>query len=174
MHHKASYITTVLTVLFTIASALVFNIATSNGESLPADLKQFFPWRWLLVGFIALCGIALAVWQHHQKEKTEEATSTSSTVGSHNKQYMLKRVRSFWITGVLEQSPHREDFITLGLREKPDAVEHPWRSANQEMNQPEHLLPPSTRITDVYKNTDSALLILGEPGSGKTTLLLEL
>ncbi len=87
---------------------------------------------------------------------------------------MLKRVRAFWITGVLEQSLHDAVLILLGLAEQPEAIENPWRLVIQESDQPQQPLPPDTTITQVYDHSNGELLILGEPGCGKTTLLLEL
>src|SRR6266849_1032886 len=54
--------------------------------------------------------------------------------GNENRQRMLKRVRSRWITGVLEHSLYHATLIALGLEEQPDAVENPWRLAVQESN----------------------------------------
>ena len=87
---------------------------------------------------------------------------------------MLQKVHTFWITGVLEQSLDGAVLITLGLHEQPDAVANPWELVLQQPDQPAHLLPPGTHITQIYDTTSGELLILGEPGSGKTTLLLEL
>lgn len=87
---------------------------------------------------------------------------------------MLEKVRSYWITGVLEQSLHEAAIIELGLCEQPDAVTHPWKRELQALGQDEQLLQPNMRIVKVYDATGKELLILGEPGSGKTTLLLEL
>jgi transcriptional regulator with XRE-family HTH domain len=91
-----------------------------------------------------------------------------------NRQRMVKRVRFYWITGVLEHSLYHTTLITLGLREQPGAIEHPWRLAVAELDLSPRLLPAGTRITQVYDEADGELLILGEPGAGKTTLLLEL
>ncbi len=101
------------------------------------------------------------------------AYSTRTPRGK-DRQWMLKRVRAFWITGVLEQSLYNASLIALGLQEKPDVVDNPWRLVMQESERPERLLPPSTSITEIYDSSQGELLILGEPGSGKTTLLLEL
>src|SRR5260221_3295355 len=87
---------------------------------------------------------------------------------------LLQRVRSFWITGVLEQSLYSEALITLGFQEQPDAVANPWRLIIQESEQASTPLPAGTRITEIYDEAGGELLILGEPGAGKTTLLLEL
>jgi transcriptional regulator with XRE-family HTH domain/DNA polymerase III delta prime subunit len=98
----------------------------------------------------------------------------SLSMRNQNRQRMLQKVRTFWITGVLEQSLQGTALITLGLHEQPDAVANPWELVLQQPDQLTHLLPPGTRITQVYDTMDGELLILGEPGSGKTTLLLEL
>jgi DNA-binding XRE family transcriptional regulator/GTPase SAR1 family protein len=91
-----------------------------------------------------------------------------------NRQRMLKRVHSRWITGVLHHSLYSASLIVLGLQEQPDAIENPWRLAVAESDWPPRPLPADTRIIQVYDEADGQLLILGEPGAGKTTLLLEL
>src|SRR5215471_3943286 len=98
----------------------------------------------------------------------------ASTFLYQNRLRLLQRVRSFWITGVLEQSLYREALITLGYQEQPDAVANPWRLIIQESEQASTPLPAGTRITEIYDEAGGELLILGEPGAGKTTLLLEL
>src|SRR5258708_2603151 len=98
----------------------------------------------------------------------------ASTSLYQNRLRLLQRVRSFWITGVLEQSLYSEALITLGFQEQPDAVANPWRLIIQESEQASTPLPAGTRITEIYDEAGGELLILGEPGAGKTTLLLEL
>lgn len=100
--------------------------------------------------------------------------SSPQILGDENRQRMLKRVSSRWIKGVLENSLYLATLLVLGLREKPDAVENPWRLVVQESDLPERVLPAGTRLTDVYDEYDGKLLVLGEPGAGKTTLLLDL
>ncbi|GHO83567.1 NACHT domain-containing protein [Dictyobacter formicarum] len=90
-----------------------------------------------------------------------------------NRLHLLKRVRRFWITDVLEHSLHHSTLIELGLQTRPDALINPWHLL-QESAQAKRTLPAQTSITQVYDEADGALLILGEPGAGKTTLLLEL
>jgi hypothetical protein len=91
-----------------------------------------------------------------------------------NRQAMLKLVNDTWIKGVLEQSLHGAVLIALGLEERKDAVEIPWDKVLQTPNQPDCLLPPNTKIVNVFDEMEQKMLILGEPGSGKTTMLLEL
>ena len=100
--------------------------------------------------------------------------ASASTFLYQNRLRLLQRVRSFWITGVLEQSLYREALITLGFQKQPDAVANPWRLIIQESEQASTPLPAGTRITEIYDEAGGELLILGEPGAGKTTLLLEL
>ncbi len=100
--------------------------------------------------------------------------SPVSALQLQNRTRLLERVRSFWITGVLEQSLHGAALLALGLQEQPNAVANPWRLIMQEAERTSILLPAGTRITDVYDEAQGELLILGEPGAGKTTLLLEL
>jgi serine/threonine protein kinase/DNA polymerase III delta prime subunit len=91
-----------------------------------------------------------------------------------NRMRLLQRVRSFWITGVLEQSLHAGVLLTLNFQEQPDAVANPWRLIVQESERAGTRLSTGTPITEVYEKAHGELLILGEPGSGKTTLLLSL
>jgi|GEM_PF-417083 len=91
-----------------------------------------------------------------------------------NRQRLLRKVRAFWIAGVLEHSLHGAALLALGLQEQPDAVANPWQLVLQHPAGAPRSLPAGTRITQVYDTVDGELLILGAPGSGKTTLLLEL
>jgi hypothetical protein len=94
-----------------------------------------------------------------------------------NHSAMLKLVNEIWIEGVLKKSLYNAVLIELGLKERKDAVDmpdKPWSMILQTGGQPNRVLPPGTRIADVFDDAGQALLILGEPGSGKTTTLLEL
>jgi serine/threonine protein kinase/DNA polymerase III delta prime subunit len=91
-----------------------------------------------------------------------------------NRLRLLRRVRAFWITGVLEHSLHGTTSLALGLQEQPDAVANPWHLVLQSPRAVLQRLPAGTCITQIYDTADGELLILGAPGSGKTTLLLEL
>jgi transcriptional regulator with XRE-family HTH domain/DNA polymerase III delta prime subunit len=110
----------------------------------------------------------------HPNQELPGAINSTATSGNENRRRLLAKVRSFWITGVLDQSLHGEVLILLGLHEQREAVENPWRFVLQLPDQSAHPLPPNTHILQVYDEVDGELLILGEPGIGKTTLLLEL
>ncbi len=89
-----------------------------------------------------------------------------------NRQRLLKKVRTFWIEGLLEPSLRQTTWIDLHLQSQPGAVENPWHLIVQELGRKPQPLPPGTSIIQVFDQADEELLILGEPGSGKTTLLL--
>jgi hypothetical protein len=91
-----------------------------------------------------------------------------------NRERMLARVRTTWITGVLEPSLQATPHIVLGLRMEPEAVANPWQPVLEPGQLPVPPLPAGTAITQVYDASDGSLLILGAPGAGKTTLLLQL
>jgi len=131
----------------------------------------------LLFIITLLAGVFTAIGNHaEERKKTPKIVieDRATALESQNRQRLLAKVHTFWIKDVLDQSLHGAALIVLGLREQPDAVENPWRLVFQETNQPARLLPPGTRIKQVYDDASGELLILGEPGSGKTTLLLEL
>jgi serine/threonine protein kinase/DNA polymerase III delta prime subunit len=97
-----------------------------------------------------------------------------SSIRDHNRYILLRKVRSFWITGVLEHSLHGVALIALGLQEQPDVIANPWHLVLQHFDMVPRPLPAGMHISDVYDKAAGELLILGAPGSGKTTLLLEL
>ncbi len=93
---------------------------------------------------------------------------------SRNRTAMIEKVRTIWITGILQQSLFHKVRILLGLSERADAVARPMDLLVKRPDEGERPLPHGTEIVDVFDSMDRSLLILGEPGSGKTTLLLEL
>ncbi len=103
-----------------------------------------------------------------------EASSSSLPVSQNaHRLWLLRRVRSFWITGVLQQSLTGAGFIDLDIQEKPDAVVNPWKQIVYMPGTP-HLPKQSKSILQHYHDADGELLLLGAPGAGKTTLLLML
>lgn len=90
---------------------------------------------------------------------------------------LLKKVKSFWIEGVLAKSVHALVLLELGKVMDVEAIDHPWGREVQLLN---HLndhpqpLPPDKKISQIFEELNRAMLILGAPGSGKTITLLEL
>jgi eukaryotic-like serine/threonine-protein kinase len=91
-----------------------------------------------------------------------------------NRSTMLAKVKSLWITGLLDQSLVGAVHITLTLTAQPDAVAMPLTSLVQELRYTPSTLPAGSTINDVFTHMGGSLLILGAPGAGKTILLLEL
>ena len=162
-------------------------------QCLPPDGKPVTTWRNRDEAFLAVArGIRIAVEELRTSSgaaprsslppvtippvsrKQAGIDSPTSTLQGRKREWMLERVRTFWIDGVLEQSLHGAALIALELHQQPEAVANPWMLVVQESDQPGRPLPPRTPITEVYDDAQGELLILGEPGCGKTTLLLEL
>ncbi len=143
-------------------------------QVLPRDAKPVTSWSnrdeaWLDV----VTGIRRAV-AALSGSSSQKRSHPTPTLTRQNRERLLKRVRVFWVEGVLEQSLHKAALIELGLKEQPDALANPWHLIVQESNRVPRPLPAGTHITQIYDQTRGELLILGEPGAGKTTLLLEL
>lgn len=102
-------------------------------------------------------------------QQQPQPVSLPSSVFQRNRKILLRRVRSFWIDGVLNHSLHGAALLALGL-----GMADQWDLALQHPDIIPQVLPAGTRILQVYTNAVGELLILGAPGSGKTTLLLEL
>ncbi len=162
-------------------------------QCLPPDAKPVTTWRNRDEAFLAVArGIRTAVEELRASSgmvpdsslppvtippASRRQTGTGppvSVLQDRKRQWMLERVRTFWIKGVLERSLHSAVLIALELHQQPEAVANPWMLVVQESDQPGRPLPPGTSITQAYDDAHGELLILGEPGCGKTTLLLEL
>jgi len=92
----------------------------------------------------------------------------------HNRAVMLRRVRSVWLEGVLEESLHGGEIIDLGFAYRPAALGNSGVPSWQQAPEYDYLLPVGTKIEDVFAAAERVLLVLGEPGAGKTTMLLQL
>ena len=105
-----------------------------------------------------------------RKLRTSGEKGVKPSLAQSNQQRFLRRVRTFWIEGVLDHSLHGAALIALGLQEQLDALANPWHLVLQHPETRPRAFPAGTRITEVYDAANGELLILGAPGSGKTTL----
>jgi len=92
---------------------------------------------------------------------------------------LLRKVRQYWIDGVLDKSLFQAILINLGLQHMQDAVRSPWGETpwTGQLERPgaeSQPLAPQQKIADVFEEEGGSLLILGEPGSGKTISMLQL
>jgi hypothetical protein len=117
----------------------------------------------IAIGLVGILGslVGVAAWWHGHRRRT--ATADQRMV-------MLKRVRNYWIDGVLEPSLNPMGNLRLDFVARPDMAvcTHMIRGGKRE---PERL---QGSIVDAFDQAAGGLLVLGGPGSGKTTLLLEL
>jgi hypothetical protein len=86
---------------------------------------------------------------------------------------LRRRVKEYWVDGVLKHSLHNEVLISLGKREIGDAVDAPWKYTVQ-MSDAVDSPPLDDRGVNTIYDATGLLLILGEPGSGMSTTLLDL
>jgi len=120
----------VLAGLFTVLSGVLINVATSQGISI---LRLSSSLIWILLGIVTIAWITVAVFLHHLQTDAKQQELTPEI---RNRQRMLAKVRTFWITGVLEESLHGAALIALGLHEQRNAVVNPWRLILQQLNHP--------------------------------------
>jgi serine/threonine protein kinase len=93
-----------------------------------------------------------------------------------HRQILLKKVKNYWIKGVLETSLHGVVLIELGLENRFDVLDRPWGMLWETPEQARQPLQKNLKIFDLFQQMGigGSLLILGQPGAGKTISLLEL
>ena len=87
---------------------------------------------------------------------------------------LLRKVKEFWVEGVLEKSVHGQALIDLGKEEWTEKTEHPWEQILELPDQTSRTIRPGEPIGKIFAEVGRSLLILGAPGSGKTITLLVL
>jgi hypothetical protein len=88
---------------------------------------------------------------------------------------LLRKVRQFWIDGVLLRALHRSAGMEIGMETLTGAVNSPWQSVLPSPGAAGGEPPPAGRsLGAVFEELGGSLLILGEPGAGKTVTLLGL
>ena len=107
------------------------------------------------------------------RRRFEQPPTQARQPPKRDRSVMLRRVRSTWITGVLEPSLAEVARLTLGLQHRPEVLDLGTRT-RRSAGRPPRPLPVGTPISEVFDKAAGGLLILGEPGAGKTTLLLRL
>ena len=90
------------------------------------------------------------------------------------RQALITRVRSDWITGVLDHSLQHVVRLELGLALDRSRVVSGMDALIQRPHEEAQPLRSGTTALDVFDDHHGQLLILGAPGAGKTTMLLEL
>jgi eukaryotic-like serine/threonine-protein kinase len=87
---------------------------------------------------------------------------------------LLRKVKAFWVGGVLEKSVHGQALIDIGKEMWTEETEHPWEQILELPDQTSRTLRSGEPIGDLFDEVGRSLLILGAPGSGKTITLLVL
>ena len=84
---------------------------------------------------------------------------------------LRRRVKKFWIDGVLSRIEEGEKLLPLHRVMRPDAVVNIWEGVTEA---PLSALDAQRPIEEIFVEADRSLLILGQPGAGKSTTLLQL
>src|SRR5262245_25817344 len=87
---------------------------------------------------------------------------------------LLRKVKEFWVEGVLEKSVHEQLLINLGKEAWTEETGHPWEQVLELPDQTRRTIRPEEPIDKIFDDVGRSLLILGAPGSGKTITLLVL
>src|SRR3981081_3562605 len=77
---------------------------------------------------------------------------------------LLRKVREFWVRGILENSVHDLALIELGKEARPDAVENPWDTVLSRPSGAKEEIPPGQPLTQLFASVTFTLLILGDAG----------
>lgn len=109
-------------------------------------------------------------------EQTTETTPPAPVEASARRGLLIlmRKVKQFWIEGVLEKSLHHATKIEMGIEMMHGMLDDPWGSVLERPGEESQPLPLDQNIRDVFDEQGGSLLILGEPGSGKTTTMLDL
>ncbi len=164
---QTSQRTVLIIIVGAIASLLV--ALTSLLVSTLTGIISSLPLWMILVSIVVVIVLATAfgLWYERLKSTPETLAAVQE-----NRQRMLQRVQTKWITGFLENDRYYDkELLLLPLCR---CVGDRWDSELQDPLESAESLPLNTKISDVFNEADRRLLILGDTGSGKTTLLLEL
>jgi len=87
---------------------------------------------------------------------------------------LVRKVREFWVRGILENSVHDAALMEIGKETRPEAVETPWDAILSRPGRTIENISPGQSLSDLFAGVSYTLLILGDAGSGKTVTLLQL
>jgi hypothetical protein len=153
------------------------------GAAMYASIKASLPdqpsrtqliWTYIataIAGVAALFGAKFGdrVVQHRIQARGEASDREVTLV----RQELIRRVREFWIVGLLRQVLLGVPEVELSLSWRHDLVRRP---ADDELCRVAPLTPrpPPKGIVEAFDASHSAMLLIGRPGSGKTVMALRL
>lgn len=152
-------------------------------------MKLKLSWRFLLQLFSLLAFVISIIWIIREPKFDSFSALFSGIAGfiasfatsdspilapKNNRQKMLEKVNSVWITGVLDKALQGTNPLQLQLKYEPDSVKSgsEWIKNSISYNQEHFFLEESP--LKLFERAGRELLVLGKPGTGKTTFLLKL
>lgn len=142
------------------------NVATGI---LPSAWKSYLWLAWPAIGILIIVLIILEI--AAQRRPTGQPQRHHPVMA---RSILIRRVRSFWIQGVLERSLYHEARIELDLAAAVEGGHHPWEVIASRPNGAVVEFPAGTDVKKMFEEFDRTIVITGDPGSGKTTMLLDL
>ncbi len=153
-----------------IKHALARNISSCIVQEQPDEITALYS-----------CDSATPVLMHQQGENSDNDIGEKITVENRQtndlslyRTSLLKKVKAFWVDGLLAHSLGKKSLIALALKEAPECLHQPWEFIVPQSHRSTRLFSAKTSIIDTFDELHESMLILGAPGSGKTTLLLNL
>jgi hypothetical protein len=119
--------------------------------------------------------ITIWLFKRFRAQKKKEPEKPSEALTKRNRERMLKRVLHDWVKPGLENSLYHIARLELGLKETPDAIEHPWKLCIEQLSQQPERLPSGIPMREVFHRFNDTLLLLGaHPAPAKQLCSLSL
>jgi tetratricopeptide (TPR) repeat protein len=133
------------------------------------------PWRWSLVPIAAVSlGLIYVRFEKHPITRTGTGTPPNKSELEENRRHVKVTVRHY--ANELVNRPAANLALEMGLQDSPSVagLENSMTLWYQELEKAPQEIPRGAKISEIFRNHQESLVILGAPGSGKTTLLANL
>jgi hypothetical protein len=172
MQHHLGYAIIVIAVLTLFVWAVSQFIQPILPDSMNSNLILLFTAFLAVVSILSKFKDVVELFEKVFGKKPDKLVQLTPAQKDRYREIMIRKVESFWIKGVFENSLQGTALINLGIEYRPESVNYPLRMIVQRPDQNNKSVLHGTRIIDIFDESGGEILILGGPGSGKTTMLL--